>query len=277
MASTLTVSRNITQLVHVCAQHKKNKKLVRFLDKIRQKEKDEGVRQRSLVLIFCNKIQTLKSVAGFLRKQNHHCEALHSGIPQAKRENALNMFKAGQLQVLVATDVAARGLHVKHLRYVVNYDFPSNLEFGTAYSFFTRNLAPLSRDLIQLLERSSQEVDPNLHALAEGKTTTHEPGEQGDASAEEDSPQLGGFSEDPEELPLAPSSGGGLRITPRKRGDQDSDDASEEVEIPSAGGPPAPAAKAAAGRIEGGPKKVQKNKVKRPRGKRGGVKNKSGG
>eukprot|EP00913_Durusdinium_trenchii_P025243 g23698.t1 len=62
------------------------------------------------------------------------------------------MFKAGRLPVLVATDVAARGLHVKHLRYVVNYDFPSNLEqychrigrtgrdgeSGTAFSFFTR-------------------------------------------------------------------------------------------------------------------------------------------
>ena len=43
MASTLTVSRNITQLVHVCAQHKKNKKLVRFLDKIRQKEIDKDL------------------------------------------------------------------------------------------------------------------------------------------------------------------------------------------------------------------------------------------
>lgn len=126
--STLTVSKNITQMVQVCAEHKKFRKLARFMDKIRQKEKEEGVRQRALVIIFCNKIQTLKSVSGFLRKHKHHCEALHSGIPQAKRENALNMFKAGQMQVLVATDVAARGLHVKHLRYVVNYDFPSNLE-----------------------------------------------------------------------------------------------------------------------------------------------------
>ncbi|CAK9035490.1 unnamed protein product, partial [Durusdinium trenchii] len=79
---------------------------------------------------------------------------------------------AGRLPVLVATDVAARGLHVKHLRYVVNYDFPSNLEqychrigrtgrdgeSGTAFSFFTRNLAPLSRDLVELLERSGQQA-----------------------------------------------------------------------------------------------------------------------
>ncbi|CAK9000627.1 unnamed protein product, partial [Durusdinium trenchii] len=66
-SSTLTVSGTIRQLVHVCAEHKKNRKLVRFLDQIRHEEKEEGVRQRALVIIFCNKIQKLKTVASFLR------------------------------------------------------------------------------------------------------------------------------------------------------------------------------------------------------------------
>eukprot|EP00913_Durusdinium_trenchii_P020852 g19591.t1 len=67
-SSTLTVSGTIRQLVHVCAEHKKNRKLVRFLDQIRHEEKEEGVRQRALVIIFCNKIQKLKTVASFLRR-----------------------------------------------------------------------------------------------------------------------------------------------------------------------------------------------------------------
>ena len=75
-------------------------------------------------------------------------------------------FRSGNVQVLVATDVAARGLHIRGLPYVVNYDFPSNLEQyihragrtgrlaadGHCYSFFTRNLAPLAQPLLGLLQ-----------------------------------------------------------------------------------------------------------------------------
>lgn len=191
--ATLTVSPTITQILHVCAEHKKPKKLLGFIDKLREDERQQGVRQRALVIIFCNQIKTLKSVANFLTKQHHQCAALHSGIPQAKREQSLSEFKAGRLLVLVATDLAARGLHIKHLKYVINYDFPSNLEqychrigrtgrngeAGTAFSFFTRNLAPLAKDLISLLERSGAKVDPNLLELVDaepvGKSTTGSP------------------------------------------------------------------------------------------------------
>ena len=75
-------------------------------------------------------------------------------------------WKAGQSQILVATDVAARGLHIKSLPYVINYDFPTNLDTyihrvgrtgrlatdGHAYSFLTRNLAPLAKPLLELLQ-----------------------------------------------------------------------------------------------------------------------------
>jgi ATP-dependent RNA helicase DDX5/DBP2 len=80
-----------------------------------------------------------------------------------------------------ATDVAARGIHIKGLKYVINYDFPANLEqychrvgrtgrqgeSGISYSLFTRNLAPLTQDLISLLERCDQHVEPNLIKLLE--------------------------------------------------------------------------------------------------------------
>jgi len=83
--------------------------------------------------------------------------------------------------VLVATDVAGRGLDVKNLPYVVNYDFPSQLETyiyrigrtsrlaadGPAYSFFTRNLASLALDLISLSSRHCQFIDPNLIKLGQ--------------------------------------------------------------------------------------------------------------
>ncbi len=78
---------------------------------------------------------------------------------------ALQAFKNGTAQILVATDVAGRGLHIKNLPYIVNYDFPSRMEAyihrvgrtgrlassGHAFSFFTRNLAPLARPLLNHL------------------------------------------------------------------------------------------------------------------------------
>ena len=86
--------------------------------------------------------------------------------PLCDLQEALNSWKSGKAQILVATDVAARGLHIKNLPYVINYDFPSNLDTythrvgrtgrlatdGHAYSFLTRNLAPLAKPLLDLLK-----------------------------------------------------------------------------------------------------------------------------
>lgn len=90
-------------------------------------------------------------------------------------------FIKGKINIVVATDVAARGIHIKRLQYVVNYDFPTNIEQychrigrcgrqgeeGEAYSLLTRNLAPLANDLICLLRQCKQEVEPNLIKLYE--------------------------------------------------------------------------------------------------------------
>lgn len=295
LASTLTVSKSIEQVVHVCAEHKKFRKLIRFMDKIREEERDRGVRQRALVIVFCNTIKTLKAVASFLGKHKHVCAPLHSGIPQAKRESALSQFKAGSLQLLVATDVAARGLHVKHLRYVINYDFPSNLEqychrigrtgrdgeSGTALSFFTRNLAPLSRDLVLLLERSGQKVDPQLRSLAEGKQSPA-PGSE-EESQEEDDPQTGTSAAEPEQRKeqmseddhddlFASVGGDGLRIVPRRRGEatssEEADDNKPTQHVPPSG---VQASKGDTRQTTQG-----KKKVKRLRGKRGGAKHRVG-
>eukprot|EP00955_Chlamydomonas_euryale_P031292 329107-Chlamydomonas_euryale.AAC.8 len=76
----------------------------------------------------------------------------------------------------MATDVAARGLDIRGLPYVVNYDFPPSLDTyihrvgrtgrlaatGHAFSFFTRNLAKIAGPLVQLLSAHAQTLDPNL-------------------------------------------------------------------------------------------------------------------
>ena len=90
-------------------------------------------------------------------------------VPDSKflcLQDALLGWKSGKVQILVATDVAGRGLHIKDLPYVINYDFPTNLDTyvhrvgrtgrlatdGHAYSFFTRNLAPVAQPLLTLLK-----------------------------------------------------------------------------------------------------------------------------
>lgn len=186
--SSLTVSDAIAQHVHVCVPHKRPRLLIKYILRIREIEKQAKVRQVGAMLIFCTKIKTAGFVHGFLRSQDVQAEMLHGQLPQSQREQALTGFRAGKINCLVSTDVAARGIHVSNLKYVVNYDFPGNLEQychrigrtgrqggtgGQAYSFFTRNLAPMAPDLLALLRSCGQEPAikdtnwKNLVALAE--------------------------------------------------------------------------------------------------------------
>ncbi|KAJ1433674.1 P-loop containing nucleoside triphosphate hydrolase protein [Ochromonadaceae sp. CCMP2298] len=180
-ASSLTISPSVAQRIHVCASHKKPRLLLKYITAMREQEKTDKVRQKGPMIIFCNKIKTLKFVQDFLRRQKVVVDALHGGLVQSVRETVLKNFKSGKTNTLIATDVAARGLHINRLQYVVNYDFPLNLEqychrvgrtgrqgqSGCAYSLLTRNLAVLARDLIKLLAICQQEPEPNLTKLAD--------------------------------------------------------------------------------------------------------------
>lgn len=178
-ATLAQISKNVVQAVHVCAEHKKMNKLTKHLSNIEALHKEK--RHKPKILVFANRIKTVKYLARELRGQNKKVAEIHGDKSQEEREAAIRDFKGGKFNILVASDVASRGLHVKNLSYVVNYDFPSNLETyihrvgrtgrvdaeGHAFSFFTRTLAPLASPLIELLESHGQEIDPNLVKLAE--------------------------------------------------------------------------------------------------------------
>jgi ATP-dependent RNA helicase DDX5/DBP2 len=173
------IPAHLTQTLHVCAEHKKPRKLLTILQRIRHDEKQS--RQKSLIILFFARIKTLLYMHTFLTKERVACLTLHSQLKQHEREQAVRAFQSGQTSLLLATDIAARGIHVANVSFVINYDFPGNLEQyihrcgragrngqgGTVYSFFTRNLAPLAADAVALLESSQQWIDPNLRALAE--------------------------------------------------------------------------------------------------------------
>ena len=80
-------------------------------------------------IAFCNTKNMTDRLAGLLRMRHISCEAIHGDIQQATREKTLQRFRDGKMQVLVATDVAARGLDIDDVDVVFNYDVPDENEY----------------------------------------------------------------------------------------------------------------------------------------------------
>ncbi len=75
-------------------------------------------------IVFCNTRRCVDMVLQFLQENDYKADALHGAISQSKRTKTIEAFKKGRFNVLVATDVAARGIHVDNLDLVINYDVP---------------------------------------------------------------------------------------------------------------------------------------------------------
>ena len=231
-AAPLTVPAGVAQHVWVVAEHKKPRRMLRLLEKV------QGVERR--VLIFANKIKAVHFVAELLGRHGIAAEALTSQRSQPEREACLRRFRAAEVQVLVATDVAARGLQIDGLRYVLNWDFGSNLAQyvhrvgrtgrqgagGTAWSFFTRNLRPLAADAVRLLRAHAQPVDPYLLQLvggAEGAEGDEDDGGGGDDDDDDDAVSAAPAAPPPRKRKRAaaaaeapPAAGGGGAAVARK-------------------------------------------------------------
>lgn len=80
------------------------------------------------MMIFVRTKQATEEVADFLRNSGYKCEALNGDVAQAQRERAVDRLKKGQIDIVVATDVAARGLDVERISHVINYDIPYDAE-----------------------------------------------------------------------------------------------------------------------------------------------------
>ncbi|UYB52885.1 ATP-dependent RNA helicase RhlB [Xanthomonas sp. AM6] len=86
--------------------------------------RSEGAR----TMVFVNTKAFVERVARSLERNGYRVGVLSGDVPQKKRETLLNRFQKGQLEILVATDVAARGLHIDGVKYVYNYDLPFDAE-----------------------------------------------------------------------------------------------------------------------------------------------------
>lgn len=82
-------------------------------------------------IIFCRTKRETQEVADLLMKDGYNAEALHGDLSQAQRETVMNKFRHKNVRLLIATDVAARGLDVDNLTHVINYNLPDELEVYT--------------------------------------------------------------------------------------------------------------------------------------------------
>ncbi|MGL4799008.1 MAG: DEAD/DEAH box helicase [Cellulosilyticaceae bacterium] len=81
-----------------------------------------------MAIIFCRTKRRVDTLHEAMKKEGYNCIKLHSDILQSKRERLMKSFKAGDIQYLIATDVAARGIDVTGVDYIYNYDIPESPE-----------------------------------------------------------------------------------------------------------------------------------------------------
>ena len=85
-------------------------------------------REPAHMLVFVNRRDKAHRLVSYLREKGVHCEGLAGDIPQRKRLATMQRFKDGELNLVVATDVAGRGIHVEGISHVINYDLPEDAE-----------------------------------------------------------------------------------------------------------------------------------------------------
>ncbi|MES1922284.1 hypothetical protein MHBO_003794 [Bonamia ostreae] len=138
------------------------------------------------VLIFVSKIKDCEELTSKIRKMKIPCGLIHGDFDQRKREEVLKKFSTGNCKLLVATDVAARGLHIDNLKTVVNFDAPRNLEThinrvgrtgragknGIAYTLLTPNNKKEASFIKANLIQSKQPVNSQLENLIKDKNVS---------------------------------------------------------------------------------------------------------
>lgn len=167
----LTVNQRITQIIQVIEENEKYSALISILTKVPPGSK---------VIIFCGTKAKCDELETRLTKDHCSPVVLHGDKSQGEREFIVKQFKSTAKNLLIATDVASRGLHIENVKFIINYDFPKQIEdyvhrigrtgraglTGTAYSLFTKKSFMLAPDLASILNRANQTVPEDLQKFA---------------------------------------------------------------------------------------------------------------
>ena len=174
-AKQLTANSNIAQHFTLCySDADKQQALQGVLGAVAA----EGA---SRIIIFCASKRGCESVRTDLRRRGYAAESLHGDKSQQERDWVLLQFKQGAVAVLIATDVASRGLDVKDVRAVINFDAPGQAEdyvhrigragragaTGDAFTLLTPSDAPFAREVASMQRRSGEPVARELLRLAD--------------------------------------------------------------------------------------------------------------
>jgi ATP-dependent RNA helicase DDX46/PRP5 len=168
------VGPEITQVIEIREEDSKLLRLLELLGEVHLSDDDA----RSLV--FVERQEAADDIVRKLGKNQYPATSVHGGRDQIDRDQSISDFKAGIYPVMVATSVAARGLDVKHLKLVVNWDCPNHGEdyvhrcgrtgragnTGTAVTFVTPDQERFSPFLVRALKDSKQDVPEPLQEMA---------------------------------------------------------------------------------------------------------------
>ncbi|KAI4833205.1 hypothetical protein KUCAC02_016119 [Chaenocephalus aceratus] len=175
-ALQLSANHNILQIVDVCNDMEKEDKLIRLLEEIMSEKENKTI-------IFVETKRRCDELTRRMRRDGWPAMGIHGDKSQQERDWVLNEFRYGKAPILIATDVASRGLDVEDVKFVINYDYPNSSEdyihrigrtarsqkTGTAYTFFTPNNMKQASDLIAVLREANQAINPKLIQMAEDR------------------------------------------------------------------------------------------------------------
>ncbi|XP_060091975.1 probable ATP-dependent RNA helicase DDX43 isoform X1 [Heteronotia binoei] len=168
----LAAVNTVEQKVVVIPEEEKRAFTRYFIDTMKSKDK---------VIIFVGKKLTADDLSSDFGLQGIPVQSLHGNREQCDREQALEDFKKGRVRILIATDLASRGLDVQDITHVFNFDFPRNIEeyvhrvgrtgragrTGEAVTLVTRNDWRIASELIEILERGNQVIPEELISMAQ--------------------------------------------------------------------------------------------------------------
>lgn len=167
------VAPEIAQVVEVREESTKFVRLLELLGELYDKDED------ARTLVFVERQEKADDLLKELLRKGYPCMSIHGGKDQIDRDSTIEDFKHGIVPILIATSVAARGLDVKQLKLVVNYDAPNHLEDyvhragrtgragnkGTAVTFVTGDQENCAPGIAKALEQSGQPVPPQLDEM----------------------------------------------------------------------------------------------------------------
>lgn len=167
----LTANKRIKQIVEVIEPMEKRGKLLELLEKYLS-----GSKKDDRILIFALYKKETARVERDLRYHGYDVAALHGDLSQAQRTEALENFKSGRCNLMLATDVAARGLDIPNVKVVINLTFPLTAEdyvhrigrtgraghSGIAHTLFTKEEKHLAGALMNVLRAADQPVPEDL-------------------------------------------------------------------------------------------------------------------